>query len=234
MANQKTILILHGWGSSKKSWEKVANLVSKKGFNVLVPDMPGFGDEPPPPRAWTGKDYLNWVLNFTKNLKLKTPFYVVGHSFGGGLAMKLAIEHPELVEKLVLIAAARIKRKKTLYKKFLGAVAKIGWPLSKIKILRKLFYRFIVRENDYLRTDGVMRDTFVNVIKEDLTPELSKIKPPTLIIWGNKDKMTPIKDANLLKDKILGSKLEIVEGGGHALNLEYPETLAEKIINFVK
>ena len=229
----KTILILHGWNSSRKSWAQVESLLSKDGCKVVIPDMPGFGETPPPPRPWTSDDYLNWVLEFTKNLKLKTPLVLVGHSFGGGLAMKLAIANPELVEKLILVASARIKHKQTLYKKLVGILAKTGKVFSRITIIKKLFYKFVVRETDYLRTSGVMRDTFRNIINEDLTSQIGKIEKPTFIVWGSRDKATPVSDAYVINQKIKGSRLEIIKGCGHALNLECPEKLASKISEFI-
>ncbi len=233
----EAILILHGWGSSIKSWEKVVERLSKS-YRVIVPDMPGFGGTPPPEKAWHGKDYENWVLSFIKSQNLKIPIIFVGHSFGGGLAMKIAIDHPELVDKLILIGAARLYVKKSIYKRIVSQIAKFGKKIERfipfVDVVRRVFYKFIVRERDYTRVSGVMKETFVNVIKEDLTAHIHKIKAPTLIIWGSRDTATPLKNAHFLEETIPDSRLEIIKGAGHVLHLEKPEKLSEIILDFLK
>ncbi|OGE84489.1 MAG: hypothetical protein A2846_03540 [Candidatus Doudnabacteria bacterium RIFCSPHIGHO2_01_FULL_49_9] len=232
------ILLLHGWGSSHRYWKKVIDILGKRGVELIVPDMPGFGDNPPPPKPWRGSDYQNWVLKFIAENGLQTPLILAGHSFGGGLAMKLAIDRPELIKKLVLIASARMYVKKSLYKKILSEIAKFGKKFSPFipffDIVRKIVYRFVIREMDYARTSGTMKATFINVIKEDLTPQIGRIKTPTLIVWGNKDRATPLEHAYLLNEKIDGSELVVIESAGHAVNLEAPEKVAEAVYNFIK
>ena len=231
------ILILHGWGSSIKSWERVVEKLSKT-HSVIIPDMPGFGASSPPEKAWHGHDYENWVLEFIKSQHLQIPITFIGHSFGGGLAMKIAINHSELVDKLILIGAARLYVEKSLYKRAVSGIAKLGKKIERfipfVEIVRRVFYKIIVRERDYTRVSGVMKETFVNIIKEDLTPQIHKIKAPTLIIWGSRDTATPLKNARFLEKNISDSRLEIIKGAGHALNLEQPEKLAQIILEFLK
>ena len=79
-----------------------------------------------------------------------------------------------------------------------------------------------------------MKQTFRNIISEDLTSLLYKIETPSLIIWGDKDKMTPLKDAYFLNKKISNSRLDILKGVNHAPHVEVPELVAEKVIKFMK
>lgn len=234
---KSSVLLLHGWGSSHKSWVKVKGILAKKGIEVIIPDMPGFGDCPAPEKPWNGKNYENWVLNYIEENNLTKPLILMGHSFGGGLAMKLAMEHPKLIKKMVLIAAARLYIKKSLVKKFISEAAKVGKKFDFLpfyELLRKAAYHFVVGSKDYTRATGTMKETFVNVIKEDLTPRLHEIKTPTLIIWGDKDVATPVEHAHLLKERIKDSELEIIKGCGHPLNLQCPEKLADIIYKFIK
>ena len=78
-----------------------------------------------------------------------------------------------------------------------------------------------------------MKETFKNVISEDLSQFTGFIRTPTVIIWGNKDKSTPIEDAHFLSQKIKHSKLIVINDAGHDLNRKQPEILAEKILNNV-
>ena len=98
---------------------------------------------------------------------------------------------------------------------------------------RNLFYIFL-RHKDYIKANGTMRETIKKVLDEDLLPELSKIQTKTLIIWGDKDRMVPVKYAYIFKEKIENAKLEILPKIGHSPHLEAPENFSEIIINFLE
>jgi len=230
----KPFLILHGWGSFSDRWVTVAEQISKGGFKVIVPDLPGFGKSDIPAVPWNMNNYINWLEAFVKELNLKE-FYLMGHSFGGALAVKLTIKHPQDVKKLFLAAAASV-RKKTAKKaafKNISKVAKLFTWLPFYPFLRKAFYKFVIRKSDYPYVEGVMKETFKNVIFEDLAQFTGFIRTPTVIIWGDKDKATPVEDAYFMNKKIKNSKLVIIPGAGHILNRENPEILAEKILENV-
>ncbi|MFA6190096.1 MAG: alpha/beta hydrolase [Candidatus Staskawiczbacteria bacterium] len=225
-------LILHGWGSKIDRWSLVAEKIAEKGYKVIVPDLPGFGDSSALPGTWNNNNYMKWAEDFIKEINL-TEFYLAGHSFGGALAVKLAIKHPQDVKKLFLIAAASV-RPKTTQKKVLKNIAKIVNKFSFLPfygLFRKAFYKFIIRKSDYMHVDNSMKETYKNVISEDLAQFTGFIRTPTIIIWGDKDNATPIEDAHFMSKKIKNAKLVIINGAGHALNKECPELLAEKIIN---
>ncbi|MBU2578852.1 alpha/beta hydrolase [Patescibacteria group bacterium] len=233
---QKQILILHGWAGNSGSWKQVREILENNGYNVIVPDLPGFGDAPLPTKSWSVSDYADFIFRFIQPHNLDK-FYLLGHSFGGRIAIKFSVKYPEKLKTLILVSSAGIKPKKTLWQKALFIVAKIGRRFSFLpghSFLQKIFYKFIVRKKDYLKTKGVMRETFKKVIGEDLIPYLSQISTPCLLIWGEKDKMTPLSDAYLMKKKIQNSKLEIVPGAGHSIHLESPEKLVEKILKFIR
>lgn len=221
----KPLLILHGWGSKSDNWLKVGELLAKKGLKVIIPDLPGFGRSEEPRGAGNLDDYSDFVEEFVSQLGLNR-FYLLGHSFGGSLAVKFSLQHPEKVAKLILVAPACIRKKglKNKLFKFISKFFKIKTPF-----LRKLFYR----KSDYLSVQGVMKEIYLKIIKEDLTNILSQIKIPTIIIWGAKDKITPIKQAKLINSKIRNSKLEILSGANHDLNSKVPEKLAEIIIKYL-
>jgi pimeloyl-ACP methyl ester carboxylesterase len=78
-----------------------------------------------------------------------------------------------------------------------------------------------------------MKETFIKIIAEDLTSCLSLISVPTLIIWGEKDRITPLSDGYLMKEKIAQSELKIIPGQGHAFHHEAPEEIAREILQFI-
>ena len=217
----KPLLILHGWGSRSANWMKVAETLAKNGIRVIIPDLPGFGQSDKPLTAWNLDDYCDFVKEFVKTLGLER-FYLLGHSFGGSLAIKFSLQHREKVVKLFLVSAACIRKKtfKNKFFKFLSKFLKIKTPF-----FRKVFYR----KSDYLSTEGVMRDIYLKVIAEDLSGVLSQVQVATTIIWGQKDNITPLNDAKIINQKIKDSKLEIIPDVGHDLNLRASEKLAEVI-----
>ena len=95
-------------------------------------------------------------------------------------------------------------------------------------LIKKAFYKFIVK-SDYPTTRGFMRKTYLNIIGEDLTPILEQITIPTIIIWGEKDNVTPLKQAKLINLKVKKSKLIIVPQGAHDLERQMPKELAKNI-----
>ncbi len=233
------ILILHGWGGSSNSWVGVGEILAREKFKVIIPDLPGFGKSKTPPMPWSVTEYAKWTIEFV-NLQDLKEFFLLAHSFGGRVAIKLATQYSKKIKKLIFCAAAGIKPKPEIETKIIFWLTKIGnliftpKPLKRLKdAARNLFYIFL-RHKDYVKADGTMRETIKKVLEEDLLPELSKIETKTLIVWGEKDKIVPLKYAYIFKEKIKDSELKIIPKIGHTPNLEATEKLAQLIINFLK
>lgn len=231
-----TILILHGWGSSAKNWGKVKELLEKKGCRVFISDLPGFGQNPVPARPWSIDDYVDWVEKYINDLQINgeidESFYLLGHSFGGAIATKFVIRQPKKIKKLFLVGCAGI-RKKTIKKRIIKKIAKFFNFFSFLPfypLIRKFLYRFILR-SDYLAVkSSIMKETYQNVINEDISKKFSEISVSTTLIWGKKDKLTPLKDAYYIKNAISGAKLEVLPNIFHCPHSESPELLVDKII----
>ena len=234
-----TILILHGWGSSSNAWGRDIEILREAGFGVIIPDLPGFGESPAPVRAWGVDDYSGLVLRFLQALDVH-PAVIVGHSFGGRVAIRLLLQSPEIAKGLLLCASSGLKKKRTRKQEAQHFIAKVGgpifsvYPFSKVHSLaRRLLYRSI-GEYDYYRAAGTMRDTFKRVIDEDIAVEIKKLHHPTLIVWGDQDNVTPIGDAYRFHQLIKGSRVEVIEGVGHRLYDEQPEKFCKFVIDFVR
>ena len=240
------VFILHGWGGSSESWIKVQEILAGQGYKVICPDFPGFGKSALPPEPWRVEQYAEWLNNFIKEIKAKEPgtgepFFLLSHSFGGRVAIKFSVQYPEKLKSLILCGSAGIKLKPSLKTKIIFYLAKIGNTIFDSKYLvkfknraRKVLYLFLGRNKDYVRAQGVMRETIKRVLQEDLLPDLPKIKTKTLIVWGKEDKMVPLKCAYLFKEKIRNSKLEILSKTGHSPHLENPEKLSEIVLKFLQ
>lgn len=231
------LFILPGWEGKTEKWEKIREGFAHFGFSVFVLKFPGFGEVPLSPRPWGISDYANFVLDFAQKQNLKN-FFLLGHSFGGRIAIKLATNHPEKLLGLILCSAAGIKSKRGIEYWSFFSLAKIGSflfslsPLTLFKPFARRFLYFLVREKDYYKAKGVMRETMKKVIEEDLSPLLPKIKVPTLIVWGKEDRVTPVSDAYLMKSKISGSKLVVIESARHGLPFQKTEEFVKIVGKF--
>ena len=233
------ILILHGWGGSSDSWMAVQKILSKNGFTVICPDLPGFGKSLTPLSAWGVGEYMRWVANFVDALRLER-FVLLGHSFGGRIAIKFASDYSDRLNDLILCDSAGIRPELNLKARLVFSLAMIGntilSPRHLVRLknaVRNFFYVFL-RHHDYVKAKGVMRDIMKKVITEDLLSILPKIKTKTLLIWGEKDRLVPIKYAYIFREKVANSELKIIPKVGHSPNLEAPQELSNLILNFIK
>jgi pimeloyl-ACP methyl ester carboxylesterase len=235
---RENFLILHGWNGSSDSWRKIIEILGIK-YKVICPDLPGFGKTEIPKIPWSLNDFVEWLKEFTEKLNLKE-FFLLGHSFGGRVAIKFSISYPEKIKKLILVSSAGIRQEWGLKEKIIFQISKIGNaifsknPFFRFKDRARNFFYRITRIKDYSKAKGVMKETMKKILEEDLLLELSKIQNETLIVWGEKDKIIPLKYALLFKEKIKNSKLEILPKIGHSPHLEDPEKLAEVLISNLK
>ncbi|MFH1714554.1 MAG: alpha/beta hydrolase [Candidatus Nealsonbacteria bacterium] len=237
------ILVLHGWGGSSDSWIEVKKGLTRKGYLVLIPDFPGFGKSQPPQTPWSVSDYMRFLSSFLEKIEkteeeFRKPFFLLGHSFGGRIAIKFCLSYPKEIKKLILCDSAGIKEKYGIKNFTIFWLAKIGNAIlaprifNKLKdIIRSCFYIFI-RNKDYARAVGVMKETIKKVLEEDLLPELPKIQKETLLIWGEKDRLVPLRYACVFREKIRNSSLKVLPGIGHSPHLESPRELSGIIADF--
>lgn len=233
---EKTILILPGWGDTRKTF---AYLISKlqENFTIYIIDYPGFGNSPFPEKDLTIYDYTNIIRSFMYEKEITNPI-IIAHSFGGRIATLLAGYYKEKIDKLILIDTAGIKRRKKfkvwikeLTYKLLKKFKKILPPSQKEKYHKKLLQIFGSR--DYTALPNNMNKTFQNIIKEDLKYYLPYIDVETLILWGEKDNDTPLKDGKLIQKKIKDSALIIYPKATHYSYLEQPNLTYKIIESFI-
>ncbi len=194
--NGPPLVMLHGWGQNLKALAPLGELLSPLASPYLF-DLPGFGGSDAPPSVWSAKDYADFLVQSLEEKKIRR-FSLLGHSFGGKVALSIALKYPERVEKLVLIAPSGLRAKRTFWKRlkiaaiiFSGKAVKAYDRMSGTKHFANSFApKFGSR--DYNNAGG-MRDILVKSVNEDLTEELPKIQTRTLILWGEKDQETPLE-----------------------------------------
>ncbi|MCR5596266.1 MAG: alpha/beta hydrolase [Lachnospiraceae bacterium] len=229
-------LILQGWGTGYTLYDSIAKLIGDR-FKVVQFDMPGFGLSDEPDTPWDVERYADFVCDLLAELNIKSAM-LIGHSYGGRVIIRLASrDHlPFEISRIILIDSAGILPVRTR--------AQLRRQ-KKYKILKKLFDNkfiyFLFPEiiddwkskqgsADYRSASPTMRVTMVKAVNEDLTELLPKITQDTLLIWGDQDTATPIRDAHIMEEKIPNSGLAIIPGTGHFSYAENPELFAN-IIN---
>lgn len=233
------LLFLHGWRADGQVWfPLLENFVGENSVYCL--DLPGFGKSELPREPYGVEDYSKIISGFISKLGLEN-VVVIGHSFGGRIAIKLASKNPDFlrgstsltIKGIVLVDSAGFVDR-TLPNKLKKIIAKLLKPIFKLTSfhgLRKSIYRFIGSE-DYVATPQ-LRGIYLNVIGEDLSEDMKRIDVPTKIIWGDKDKETPVSSAHKMKNLIHDSELVILNGAGHFSFLDKKEEFLEKLRDFL-
>ena len=202
----------------QKGFELIKNILAKmqEGFTALR-------------GQWSQRDQQKRII-------------LIGHSFGGGIAIKYATKYPEKIDKLILTGARGIKRKLTAKQRVLFIIAKTGKLFFSLPIINnfqkpvhKLFSKIAwKRKKDYYNASPRMKEIMKNILAEDLTGYLDEIKTPTLLVWGKEDKTTPLADGEVMNEKIENSELKVIDDANHSLPYQKAGEIAEIAGEFIK
>ena len=249
-----TVFLLHGYGSSTYTWEGVVPRLAKQGYRVIALDMKGFGWSEKP----AGADYAPLTLfrevnSVMEALRLKKVTFV-GNSLGGMIAVLMAHEHPERIERVVLVDAAgypmgmplivrfsRVPLAAGFMKLFFGRWV-ISWNLSEVMYegKKRMTETQVESYFERLRSEGAINAMIAlgrAVDFKDIEPYMarnSEIKMPVLIIWGEDDQWIPLKIGLRFHREIPNSTMVILPECGHIPQEEYPDLVAGHIVNFIE
>lgn len=199
------VVFLHGWGGDASAFLFVAERLKTFAKSIVV-DFNGFGKTPEPDRPYSVGDYAGEVLSVLEKERVEKAI-IVGHSFGGRVAMEIAAKFPDVASGLVLVDSAGIKprRNPTYYIK-----------IAIHKLMKKLGMKGLKGSKDYRVLSLIMKETFKKVVSYDQSYMLKDISVPTAIFWGKKDKDTPLYMARKLSKNIKDSSLFLLDGGHYA------------------
>lgn len=227
------VFILHGWGCKGETYLSIANIL-KRDYCVIIPDFPGFGQTNEPPFGWDTADYMEFFVKFVQSFKCRSASFI-GHSFGSRILIRMATrgELPFAIEKMVFIDGAGILSNR------------IDEYLEGFRAFQKEKKRLIDRGDrtglerlrmlvdvDYAYLSDTMCYCYYNTVTENLTELLPRINVPTLLIWGDQDRDTPIEDGKTMERLIPDSGLVTLEGAGHYSFLDQPFIFKRVIESF--
>ena len=249
------VILIHGLGASADIWRYNVEALAEQ-HRVYVPDVIGFGRSDKPGPSFSPFDYTRFLDDFLNILRIEGAS-LIGQSLGGAIALHYALQFPQKVRKLVLVDSAGLG-KEVIWTLRLMSIPLVGELVSYPS--RKgveLFFKFAVRDPALVTKDFVdlyynffsrpgfqkfllkIVRSIINVAgarEEVLAPlrnNLSKITQPTLIIWGERDRVLPLKHAYWGKEKLPNAELKIIEGCGHIPFFERPEEFNKLVLEFL-
>jgi pimeloyl-ACP methyl ester carboxylesterase len=221
------VVWLHGWARQARDFAATAQLLADRGIASVALDLPGFGSSPAPHLAGGARHYGELLLPALREIS-NSPLVLVGHSFGGRVAVVVASQHPELVEELVLTGVPQLVR--------LGAPTRSPGTYRAIRWLARRHLLSDARLEaarqkygsvDYRNAEGVLREVLVATVQETYESELATLTMPVAFVWGEGDRDVPLEIATRAATLVRGpTTLEIVAGVGHLLPLGAPDVLA--------
>jgi pimeloyl-ACP methyl ester carboxylesterase len=231
----KCLLVLHGWGDNSKGWHPMQTKLAEY-FDVVIPDLPGFGGTEPPASAWSLNDYAAFVSSFVGKLKLHV-YAVLAHSNGGAIAIRGIANGQLKTEKLILLDSAGIRNQYKGRTKLIRLITKTGkvmsapLPSAAKKKLRRKVYKTV--GSDMLVAEH-LQETFKRVVTDDVQSDAAKLQLPTLIIYGEDDLAAPVSYGRLFHNLIAGSSFTVVSDAGHFVHIDKPNLVLESIKEFLK
>ena len=208
------ICFLHGWGRSSDDFSKI----SKK-FESIAIDLPGFGKSEEPENSMNPKEYAEYLTNLIPD----TVEVLVGHSFGGKIAVHMSFI--KKYKKIVLIGAPLIRKNPQTSLNFRLNLYKFLNSLNLIsdKTIEK--YKNKYGSEDYKNVTGIMRDTLVKTVNDDLSQLLEKVNTKVELIWGERDTVIPLSIGEKANTKLKESKLTIIKNEGHNMLKSKPDEI---------
>jgi len=237
------VLLLHGLGASAERWSRIMPIFAKH-FHVVAPDIIGFGYSDKPEVSYTMPFFIDFAKGFAKALDMQH-LNLMGASLGGHIAAELAITSKNMIQKLVLVTPAGIMKEPTpvlnyyiaaaLYPTFDNAkkaFAQMAGSPNAVDIVyaRDFVNRMQLPNAKYTFMSSIMGSKAA----PNLSGRLGGIEAPTLIVWGEKDRMIPVQYASKFQKEIRGSQLAIIKSSGHTPYFEKPEVFSDTVLEFLR
>lgn len=259
MAGQgPVILLVHGMAGSSRTWLDVMKVLARD-HTVIAPDLLGHGESAKPIGDYSLGAYASGLRDLLVGHLGIESATLVGQSLGGGVVMQLAYQHPELCERLVLVASGGLGREVSWVLRALAlpgaeyvippffprAARRAGEKVAGFFRRRGLHAPHVAEmwQAYASLTETPNRRAFVRTVRAVIDPGGQTVSArdrlylardlPTLIVWGDSDDIIPVAHAHAAHELLPAARLEIFEGAGHFLHVEQPQRFAETLADFV-
>ena len=235
--------LIHGWTSYNENWRPVAEAFRDR-YRIIMPDLLGHGGSDKPPRGYSIPEQGAYMAELLKRLGFKKDIILGGHSMGGMIALWMALHYPGMFSRLILAgtsATGTYSRLKRLGNDLSMILLRANYPF---------FYRFsiplVFSDNatqemkqrhiqNTIRTPAhVAVEAYLDGIRNfNVAKSLSRVRIPTLILYGEKDRMFSLQEQHFLHKNIKGSRFFMITHAGHEIFMEQPEAVNEAIFKFL-
>jgi pimeloyl-ACP methyl ester carboxylesterase len=257
MGSGPTVLFVHGLGGAWQNWLENIPAIADAGYRTVAVDLPGFGASEMPREKISIAGYGRWIDALCEEIDTG-PVALVGNSMGGFIGAEVAIKFPARVEQLVLVSAAGISveherneqalavlyRAERISKYVVGWVAARSEAVSRRPGMRRALMRLVAAHADQLpaplvaeQVRGSGTDGFLPALDAltdyPIRERLSEIAAPTLVVWGEDDKLVPLRDADVFEELIPDARKVVFADTGHVAMLERPERFNRLLCDFL-
>lgn len=234
------LVLIHGLADRDESWAPMLKRLKKAGFHVYAPDLLGYGRSPKPADGdYSIAGQEKYIADFIQALGLQKP-HVAGWSMGGWIALKLALDHPDMVDRVVVYDAAGVRAGMPAP----GNTFDINTPedvdrlVAKMEPEAKPLPRFVARDavRRFQENEPITQRYLTSMTggKDLLDDKLSQLTSPLLIVWGSEDKLTPLAVGQAMHSMVKTSELDVLEGCGHLSPLICDVRAASATADFLK
>ncbi len=239
----RPVILLHGWLGSWGLWQETMTYLGQA-YRTYALDFWGFGESGTKRDTYAVQDYVSLVYSFMEQLGIMSA-PLVGHSMGGTVSLAIAIQRPELVEKVVVVGSPIIGSSLSVLLKLFG-IRPIGFVVHHNLWAFKLSYHLLARfyssdphwaammDRDISRTNLESFQASISSLRRtDLTSQLNLVKVPTMGMYGAKDIVVHPKQWKTLKEGIPQARIEYFEKAGHFIMLDQPARFKETLKEFL-
>ena len=246
-----TVVLVHGIGAGARDWSGLTAVLAQD-FQVISFDLPGFGRSSKGNEQYTPKNYAAFIRHVVEQRVHKRPFFLVGHSLGGAIALRYAALYPQDVQALVLADVPGILHH-LAYSRYLGYLGidflpkiyrgqndhlsnLMGTVFSKLQWAKPAPEIILVtpqlRQN-FLSADPA-RIAGLALVVEDFSADLGRVQAPTLVLWGGRDELAPLRNGRVLSANLPQAQLEVFETSGHTPMDDVPDRFNQRVAAFLR
>ncbi|TAK10968.1 MAG: alpha/beta fold hydrolase [Anaerolineae bacterium] len=255
--NRQKAILIHGWSSSSFALSPISALLSQR-FHCISVDLPGYGNSPPMKDRVTIQAYAELLADFIEQHS-DGPVVLIGHSMGGMTSINLALTHPILVQRMVLISPTITGRLSTMINTTISPITlmeRFGLGQFIISAVESLFVgitdrlmrpisfadRSGITQSDYARLRADARrpgqgrtraECYYAMRDNDLSERLGQVETPALVIWGAEDNTVPLRDAGVVADLWPNADLRLLPKAGHWPHFEAPEATRRAVASYL-
>ena len=235
-----SLVVIHGGGGGVKAWTDNLELLTEH-FTVYAPDLPGFGNSQSIDDRFSVQEYVSFIESFSRELELNY-FYLIGHSVGGGIAIQYALSYPEKIKRLVLISSLFLGKEIAFWARYLSSpsilrhlgVASLVMFDALAWFIRQFSFSFTLKP-PFTRVQIGIGQSIMSLKGQTtvLLDELARLVMPTLLVWGAKDGVVPVKHAYAAASVIPDCRVHIFEDGGHHIHNQKIQEFSRLLVSFL-